>query len=68
MKEIKMENRIKEILEDKKLSILKLSKIMDINYATMHSIVNRPDLGTTQAKTLLAVAETLDVDIEDLWR
>jgi len=62
-----MENRIKDILDEKNLSILKLSKIMDINYATMHSIVNRKDLGTTQAKTLVAVAKTLNVDIEDLW-
>lgn len=68
MTEIRMENRIKEILKEKNMSILKLSKIMDMNYATMHSIVNRPDLGTTQAKTLLTVAKTLEVNITDLWK
>lgn len=66
--DIKMENRIKDILKDKKISVLKLSNILNMNYASVHNIVNREDLGATQAKTLAIVAKALDVKITDLWK
>lgn len=63
-----MENRIKEILEEKKISILKLTEMVDKNYASIHELVSREDLGNTKAKTLKMVADVLGVKVTDLWK
>lgn len=63
-----MENRIKEILDEKKISILKLTEMVDKNYASIHKLVSRDDLGETKAKTLKMVADALGVKVTDLWK
>lgn len=65
---LKMENRISEILKERKMSILKLSEMVDKNYASIHDLVTREDLGETKAKTLKMVADVLDIKVTDLWK
>lgn len=65
---LKMENRINEILEEKKISILKLSEMVNKNYTSIHQLVTRDDLGDTKAKTLKMVADALEVKVTDLWK
>lgn len=62
-----MRNNIKTILEEKGLSILKLSQAMDKHYSTTHKLVNRETLDTTSLGTLDMVAKTLSVEIKDLY-
>lgn len=63
-----MENKIDEILKKQKISILKLSEMMGKNYASIHKLVTRDDLGETKAKTLKMVADVLNVEVTDLWK
>lgn len=63
-----MENNILNILNEKGISINKLSKDLDLSYSYTHGLVNREDLNTIQAGTLLNIANYLDVDITKLYK
>lgn len=64
---IVMKNRIKEILEEKNISILKLGTSIGMNYSSVHNLVNRESLGDTKIKTLMAVSKAINVELEELW-
>ena len=49
------------------VNITQLSKGTGINYPTLHNLINREDLGTTQLITLNKVAVFLQVNIDDLY-
>lgn len=63
-----MKNNIKMILEDKKISIRKLSKEWGKPYAYTYNLVNREEISNIPIGTLLEVAELLEVDIKDLYK
>lgn len=62
-----MKNNIKKILEAKGISVNKLSEMIDKDYPTTHSLVNRDSLENTLLSTLVDVAKVLDVNIEMLY-
>lgn len=64
----KMKNNILNILNEKKISIRQLSKDLELSYSHTHGLVNREDLNTIQAGTLLNIANYLDVDITKLYK
>lgn len=63
-----MRNNIKNILREKNVSIRQLAIGTNRNYANVHELVNREDLGTTQLGTLIEVARFLGVDIAELYK
>lgn len=62
-----MKNNIKSILEEKGISIRKLSLGINRAYANVHELVNKDSLKYTQLNTLVEIAEFLEVDITDLY-
>jgi DNA-binding Xre family transcriptional regulator len=60
-------SNIKSILEEKGISIRKLSMDLGMAYANAHDLVNREDLADTKLGTLIQVADYLKVSIEDLF-
>ena len=62
-----MENKIKNILDEKGISILAFSEMINMTYAGAHRLVNRPDIGTTTIEVLETVAAALEVEISDLY-
>ena len=63
-----MQNNIKDLLEQKEVSIKQLSTVFNDNYSFTHLLVNRKDLSETQAGTLKKTADFLGVSIEDLYK
>lgn len=61
VKKIKM-LRIKEILKEKKISQIELSEILETTTVGLNKIIN----GNPTAKTLIKIANALDVDVRDL--
>ena len=61
-------NNIKNILEEKNISIRQLSKDLDFSYSFAHNLVNRDSLEATQLGTIIKIAVYLDVSIEKLYR
>lgn len=62
-----MKNKIKYILEEKAISIRRLSVDLNTPYAATYNLVNRKDLKTTQLGTLVDVAKYLNVEITELY-
>ncbi len=62
-----LRNNIQNLLQDKEVSIRRLSKELDLSYSLAHDIVNRADLGATQLGTLVKIADYLKVGISDLY-
>lgn len=62
-----MKNKIKYILEEKEISIRRLSMDLSTPYAATYNLVNRKDLKTTQLGTLVDVAKYLNVEITALY-
>ncbi len=62
-----MKNNIKSILEEKGISIRKLSLGINMAYSNVHELVNKDSLKYTQLNTLVEIAEFLEVDITDLY-
>ncbi|MFW5649190.1 MAG: helix-turn-helix domain-containing protein [Candidatus Alkaliphilus sp. MAG34] len=62
-----MKNNIKSILEEKGISIRKLSLGINRAYSNVHELVNKDSLKYTQLNTLVEIAEFLEVDITDLY-
>ena len=60
-------NNIKKIMQLKNISIMQLSKGTNINYPSIHNLVNREDLGMTQLATLNKVAVFLNVSVDKLY-
>lgn len=63
-----MANNIKELLQEKEMSILKLSEKANLSYKATHDLVNRKDLGTTRMSVLKSVADVLEVEITKLYK
>lgn len=61
-------NNIPNILDEKRISIRELSLGINMDYAGTHRLVNRTSLNTTTLKTLLKIANYLNVEINDLYR
>ncbi len=57
--------RVKEIAEQKKISMTRLSRIADVNYKTVHAIFTNPYRDVTYS-TLDKLARALGVTIPDL--
>lgn len=62
-----MKNMIKYILEEKEISIRRLSVDLNTPYAATYKLVNRKDLKATQLGTLYDVAKYLNVEITALY-
>ena len=62
-----MKNKIKDLLEEKNIKIIELSRMTGLHYGFVHDVVNRKDLQYTQLKTLRKIAEALDVNVSDLY-
>ncbi len=60
-------NKIKDIMEEKNISINELSEICPVIYPTLHRAINRDELNTTALETLSLIADALGVQITDLY-
>lgn len=61
-------NNILAILDEKEISIREMAIALKKDYAGMHRLVNRESLDTTQFKTILEIANYLQVEVEDLYK
>lgn len=61
-------NCIKEVLQQKDISIKKMAEDLKMDYSQAHKLVNRSSLDTIQLATLIKIAVYLDVEIEDLYK
>ena len=57
--------KVREIAEQKKISMTRLSRIADVNYKTIHAIFQDPYRDVAYS-TLIKLAKALKVTIEDL--
>lgn len=62
-----MKNKIKELIQEKNINILELSKMLGISYKSTYNVVNRDNLSMTRLKVLDAIASILDVKVDDLY-
>ncbi len=58
--------RVKEVAQTRKIEAAKLSRMADLNYATVLALFNKPDRDVS-ILTLEKVARALSVDIHDLY-
>ena len=58
--------RIKQVLQEKGVSVGKLSRMSDISFSTCRRLVNEPDYSPS-LDTLEKVAHALGVPISDLY-
>ena len=58
--------RLKEVLQEKNISMSKLSRMSDISFSTISRIINDKNYSPTLA-TLERIARALDVSISDLY-
>lgn len=57
--------RVKEVLEQKKISMTRASRIADLNYKTVRDMVVHPDREVAYT-TLYKLAKALQVEVSDL--
>ena len=60
-------NNILAILDEKQISIREMAMAINMDYAGMHRLVNRESLDTTTLKTLLKIADYLNIEIQDTF-
>lgn len=60
-------NNLEKILDDKGISIRKMSIDLDVRYATAHDLVKRESLATTPLERIVEIASYLNVSIEELY-
>lgn len=60
-------NNIPRILKEKDISIRRMAIDLDIDYSTMHGLVNRNSLENTQLGRLVEISKYLNVDIKKLY-
>jgi len=58
--------RLKEVLQEKNISMSKLSRMSDISFSTISRIINDKNYSPTLA-TLERIARALDVSVSDLY-
>lgn len=63
-----MVNNVKKLLEEKKISLYRLSEDTDITYSTIYDLAQRESLMGTSLRILDKIAEYLEVDVEDLYK
>lgn len=63
-----MKHNLKQILEDRNISILELSKMTGIHYRIVYLLVNREDLSETRLKSLYKISKALDITIDDILK
>ncbi len=64
---MKLKNNISAILEEKKISIKKLSEVIEMSYSPTYDLVTRDDLSDTRLGTLQKVADYLEVGIDEIY-
>lgn len=64
---IVVRNKIKEVMQIREMSIRELGRRIKMSYPNTRDLINRESLNNTTIVTLLAVAESLGVDIKDLY-
>jgi DNA-binding Xre family transcriptional regulator len=63
---VRIHLRVKEVAQARKIEAAKLSRMADLNYATVLALFNKPDRDVS-ILTLEKVARALNVDIHDLY-
>jgi len=63
-----MLNNILRLLNEKGISIIQLSRDLDLSYSHAHKLANRKDLSKVQVGTLINVANYLEVELEELYK
>lgn len=63
---VRIHLRVKEVAQTRKIEAAKLSRMADLNYATVLALFNKPDRDVS-ILTLEKVARALSVDIHDLY-
>jgi transcriptional regulator with XRE-family HTH domain len=58
--------RLKEVLQEKNISMSKLSRMSDISFSTISRIINDKNYSPTLT-TLERIARALDISISDLY-
>ena len=58
--------KVRELAEERGISLTRLSRLADVNYKTVHAIWHDPYHGIN-TKTLERIAEALGVSISDLF-
>ena len=59
--------RLKEVLQEKNISMSKLSRMSDISFSTISRIINDKNYSPTLT-TLERIARALDISISDLYK
>jgi len=65
MEEIEIKTRIKDVMLEKNVPLVKLSEIVGIEKGNLSAVVN--DKRNPTLKTLLTIAKALEVDITELF-
>jgi DNA-binding Xre family transcriptional regulator len=59
--------KVKEVLQEKKMSMGKLSRLSDVAWITISRMVNNPTTYSPTLDTLERIAKALDVKVPDLF-
>lgn len=62
-----LKNRAKQIMIEKQISINKISRDLNIRYATVYNLFNKEDLAMSRLWVVAAVAQYLNVPVNDFF-
>ena len=65
MEEIEIKTRIKDVMQEKNIPLVKLSEMVGIEKGNLSAVVN--DKRNPTLKTLLTIAKALEVDVTELF-
>lgn len=60
-------NKIMNLLEEKEISLLRLSKETGLSYPTIHNAMKKEYLDNIKLSTIIKIASVLDCNIEELY-
>lgn len=60
-------NNIKPLVEKSGFSVSRLAKAIGISPMGMYALMEREDLGSTSIRTLVRLAEVLEVEVRELY-
>lgn len=64
---MELKNNIKNVIEEKNVSIREISKMLGMSYSNTYLLVNKEYIDKTHFITILKIAEYLDVTVSELY-
>lgn len=60
-------SKLKDIIKEKEISLLEISKETGLAYSTIHSMFNKDYLDDTRLGSLIKVGKIINIDIQDMF-